>query len=742
MPIIDSMSHLRTLSQTQGSFIRLNRNNAQLTTSTTKAHFWQRSLRKAEKDESRAAAERVRDSVCAHCGKAAGTILFNRYIGEKSLQGARFTGSSLAKLLDAASRHNVAYISDKLRDFAGSRALLPEIQQELNRFGANEDDFMSLMQQTIGILEGDFFSDEEVAQASARLITVQQNLVQLQNSLSAFQNRLQHGAPGVPHLQSCVTGLIGELRGKADMLIAQEEQNPFSGKNVRTAFKQIYAAYEIVINREITRLNQELTGASPQQAALLNRQTNDLNDLLQRVQSDRVSPPAMQNVPDGTRRVSQSVLDAFRKLPQTLGKELHNILPTLSPGRLAKDIKAAHVQVLNSQPWNVIQRDVQYLGQAGVSVTARSTITPARHIGIIGQTMARDNLQGVSCGDRGQERHAVNLASTEISVGGTTLFRGLRHGVNSAYTLTNPVDRMQANNTRALEIFTAAVQSSPELLQKAQAAQPGDIIDLPLLSTSLLTPDVWRRFGGGAEKNHLREQCNAWQEACQGGLCQISVSIAGQTKTVTVRPDVITFNFGVNTGAQSTGKTLFGGWGTSMQYNEQAMAKLFGTKPDWQGGVVAQYLNQPGVSNRNKQIVADLRSQIIDLWENEGFKETGEDPYRLPARLAMLGHIMGMMPLFNCKSGKDRTGQMDVACKTLALQIYERNGRIPPLNHPRTSMDKQIFQQVAINGGNLEMQRMNTGLAGFKTSGVKGLDRLFSESAKEMHRGLSHYVEV
>ena len=57
-------------------------------------------------------------------------------------------------------------------------------------------------------------------------------------------------------------------------------------------------------------------------------------------------------------------------------------------------------------------------------------------------------------------------------------------------------------------------------------------------------------------------------------------------------------------------------------------------------------------------------------------------------------------------------------------------------------MDKHIFQQVAINGGNLEMQRLNTGLAGFKTSGVKGLDRLFSESAREMHRGLSHYVEV
>ena len=741
MPVIDSMAHLRTLSQAQGSFIRLNKSNAQLTTSTTKARFWQRSLRQAEKNESRAAAERVRDSVCAYCGKAMGTILFNRYIGEKSLQGARFTGSNLTQLLDAATSYNVSYLSDKLRDFTGSRTILPEIQQELNRSGVNEENFMSLMHHSIEILEGDFFSDEEVAHASTRLMTVQQNLVELQNKLSTFQNGLPSGAPGISNLLTCVTGIIGELRGKADMLIAQKEQNPFSGKNVRTAFKQIYSAYEIVINRELTRLNQELTSASSQQAVLLNRQIADLNQLLKKVRSSKVDPPAMQNVRDSA-RVSQNVLDTFRKLPQTLGKELHNILPALSSGSLAKDIKAAHVQVLNSQPWNVIQRDVQYFGQRGNSVTARSTITPARHIGLIGQSMAQDRLFGVSCGDRGQERHAVNLACTEISVGNTTLFRGLRHGVNSAYTLTNPADRMQANNTRALEIFTAALQSSPELLQQAQTSQPGDIIDLPLLSTSLLTPDVWRRSGGGAEKNHLREQCNAWQQACQGGLCNITVSIAGQRKTVTVRPNVITFNFGVNTGAQSTGKSLFGGWGTSMLYNEQAMTQLFGTKPNWQGGMVAQYLNRQDVPDRNKQMVAALRSQIIDLWENESFKETGEDPYRLPSRLAMLGHLMGGMPLFNCKSGKDRTGQMDVACKTLALQMYERGGDLPPLNQPRTSMDKHIFQQVAINGGNLEMQRMNTGLAGFKTSGVAGLDKLFSESGKEMHRGLSHYVEV
>ena len=740
MPVIDSMAQLRIVSQAQDSFVRLARSNAALTTSATKAHFWQISRRLAEKKESRAAAERVRDSVCVHCGKVMGSILFNRYIGEKSLKGARFTGTNLAKLLNAATQYNVAYLSRRLKDVAGAGTLMPEFQQELVRAGMDEGDFVSLVRKSVRLLEGDIFSDEEVMMASTALGDVRQKLIQIQEALTAFESRQVQGAPGLPHLQSCVAGLIGELKGKADMLVAQSEQNPFSCKNVRTAFQQMYASYEIVIGQQLARLSQELTAALPEQATHLNSQIADLHGLLARVQTEKASPSALQNVPDSV-RVSQDVLDTFKKLPRTLGEELKKILSFKDAGPLASAIKEAHVQVLNAQPWNVIRRDVQYLGRTG-SVTASSTITPARHIGTIAQSMAQDGLQGVSCGDRGQARHAVNLASTEISVGGVTLFRGIRHGVNSAYTLTNPSARLQANNIRAREIFAAALQSSPELLQRAQASQPGDIIDLPLLSTSLLTPDVWRRSGGGAERNHLREQCSAWQDACQGGLCQISVPTANGTKTVTVRPKVVTFNFGVKTGAQSTGKSLFGGWRLSMRYNRQAMEQLFGRKPDWRGGMVGQYLDRTDISDTHKKMVTALRSQIIELWEKDGFRKTGEDPYRLPARLAMLGHLMGVTPLFNCKSGKDRTGQMDVACKTLALQMYERNGELPPLDGPRTRTDAHIFQQVAINGGNLEMQRLNTGLAGFKTSGVEGLDRLFSESAREMHRGLSHYVEV
>ena len=75
MPI-DSIASLRHLSQAQGSFVRLDQGTDKLQTTTAKARFWQWSQRSQEKAGNRAAAERVRDSVCAYCGKAEGTRLF------------------------------------------------------------------------------------------------------------------------------------------------------------------------------------------------------------------------------------------------------------------------------------------------------------------------------------------------------------------------------------------------------------------------------------------------------------------------------------------------------------------------------------------------------------------------------------------------------------------------------------------------------------------------------------------
>ena len=78
--------------------------------------------------------------------------------------------------------------------------------------------------------------------------------------------------------------------------------------------------------------------------------------------------------------------------------------------------------------------------------------------------------------------------------------------------------------------------------------------------------------------------------------------------------------------------------------------------------------------------------------------------------------------------------------KTLAAQMSIL-GRVPTLDESRSEGYKLVREQMAINGGNHEIQRMNTGLAGFKTKGVSGLDAVYrDEGARRTALGLSEYV--
>ena len=147
MPI-DSIAGLRHLSQAQGSFVRLDQSTDKLQTTTAKARFWQLSQRSQEKAGNRAAAERVRDSDCAYCGKAEGTRLFNQYIGKKSLEGKAFTGGNLSRLLDAAAERNLACLGRGMVA-TGRRALRPELMAELGRAGVDPDYFVSLVSQGV-----------------------------------------------------------------------------------------------------------------------------------------------------------------------------------------------------------------------------------------------------------------------------------------------------------------------------------------------------------------------------------------------------------------------------------------------------------------------------------------------------------------------------------------------------------------------------------------------------------------
>ena len=441
MPI-DSIANLRHLSQARGSFVRLEQGTDRLQTTTVRARFWQWSQRSREKAGNRAAAERVRDSVCAYCGKAEGTHLFNQYIGRKSLEGRAFTGANLSRLLDAAAERNLACLGRGMVA-TGRRALRPELMAELGRAGVDPDYFVSLVSRGVRLVGNDSWGQQAVAEAERELASVSWAVDAMRRDLDTFQAGLPAGAEGVAGVLHCLEGLKAQLDTKRDIMAAQKAQSPFTAGNVRLAFRQIYAACERVIGEHVRQTDKELGSLDPASGTgmRLAERARDLNRLMAAMQDKMADPPGLRGLADGE-RVPDAVMETFNALPGELGKELHRLLPDLSAGKLAKAIKEAHIQVLNEQDWGVIRRDLQYLGRGGAGVTATSTITPARHIGAvggqpgpIGREMARHGINGVSCEDRGRPDHALNLARTEIAAGGGTLFRGIRHGINSAYSI-------------------------------------------------------------------------------------------------------------------------------------------------------------------------------------------------------------------------------------------------------------------------------------------------------------------
>ena len=114
----------------------------------------------------------------------------------------------------------------------------------------------------------------------------------------------------------------------------------------------------------------------------------------------------------------------------------------------------------------------------------------------------------------------------------------------------------------------------------------------------------------------------------------------------------------------------------------------------------------------------------------------------MAARIAVLANLIGAVPCWNCKSGKDRTGEMDVECKFLSTLIA-RGEDIPAPGAPPTKDQQSLFRAIALEGGNFEVQKANTGFEGFKTGGVDSIpERLGGKQFREFHAGGSKYVGV
>ena len=85
---------------------------------------------------------------------------------------------------------------------------------------------------------------------------------------------------------------------------------------------------------------------------------------------------------------------------------------------------------------------------------------------------------------------------------------------------------------------------------------------------------------------------------------------------------------------------------------------------------------------------------------------------------------------------------MDVECKFLSALIA-RNQQIPEPGAKLTDDQKKLFRAIAFEGGNFELQRLNTGVGGYKTEGVDSIpERLGGDDFRDFHRGGSPLVGV
>ncbi len=399
-------------------------------------------------------------------------------------------------------------------------------------------------------------------------------------------------------------------------------------------------------------------------------------------------------------------------------------------------------ELLNDVTWNTVNNQFSFKDK-----TFFSTLIPAGQMKLGADDIhaAGYNDKGVCSKSNDETVHAVNLWSSTFSVAQgdsrRTLFKGIRHGVLSPYGLkADSEERCQGALARAREVVAAALYLQPDKMAQALAGNP---IELALTSTSLLTAVD---MGPLTEKSQLDDQLAAWASLSATPLVLNLRNARGEMVPVTIKVDVAAFNFGVNELALGLLKL---GQGSSDDINQGALHKLLGNNlsPDAApGGWVGQYLaTQP----KNADRVRMLAQQLKTLLAQKAHHSDGGEPYKAAMRIALLSYEIGITPCWNCKSGKDRTGMLDVEIKreAAAVHIGEAGDAIGHLN----ATGQRLMQAVLLNSGNHEIQKYNTGAAGNKSlkvnkvanaiiGGLTLRDRIGNKDIADFGKGLSDYV--
>lgn len=430
--------------------------------------------------------------------------------------------------------------------------------------------------------------------------------------------------------------------------------------------------------RMLTELREDQTLSPQQQVALGNLRSRWAAELETAVNEASSAPNEQM------RMNSDSDMEAIcpRGLPKQLYREAAHLLD-LSSSQLTDAFRDSFIRTTNDQiPWKTIQSDI-------VTPTGdkfKSTLTPvnaefdAEHFAKYGVTGLSSNAPRLTQFDaaRFEDTRATNLWHTKYAgPDGTELFSAFRSGCLGAKG-ANSTERTACARENAREVLTAMI------LQELKKGNATDPLDVKVCSINLQSGGV---IGGeGAMIKYQREGLrNAVAEMNQNG---VDITRNGKTEHLNVNVKLVQ----VRAASNHVG---FSDKPGQKRANRTAYAEL------------ANEMTSPHVSQRAQ-----------DLWaavERTGKGTTGG--FKLGSRVAMLAHELGYQVHFNCMSGKDRTGLMDVECKLLAHRLHEADNAGVNVGIPfdiSTDAHRELFNKLLFEGGSQMVTEHNTGIQAYK----------------------------
>ena len=459
---------------------------------------------------------------------------------------------------------------------------------------------------------------------------------------------------------------------------------------------------------------------------------------------------------------------------------LQNILVSagIDEQSVDKRFRAAYVQELNSRPWQTIEKSFELNGRVFESRQQPATEirVPDSLQGEVARLFDKDyEGKGVSCMDTANAEHATNLNRSDFSINGRAVYTGIRHGIADPYGVKgDPELKVDGGKARVREILLSALATRPDLFEQALAAGDGrgPVPTLTTISTSLVTTGL----GSGKERKMQKAQNKAFEYFTDPARQPVTLELPGpdgQPKKITLKFEQARFNIPVNWGGVGGASLVTGGRKLQKAMNDPAMAMLVG-KPNRSanpGGLAKKFLSASSSKmaavraqieqaksagdvektseltaelnqlTRDYRSVLDLTRQIQDIYRKGRHHHHHHDAYKLAARVTLLTHIVGAVPLSNCKSGKDRTGMLDGEVKFLAARIDPDTGAVPEPGRILKPEDRALFQKILQESGNLEIQEQNVGVRGYKTEGVKSIsERIGNPELRAEIRGLSKTV--